>query len=272
GVTWSEAGKGIYLTRTVNGLTNIWKYSLQDKTFTQISFGPGPDYAPMPDPAGRGMFIVNGKSADILTAYDMRTKQSKDIAGENAMQPALSRDGKHLMYITIPSRDRNVLWVSDVDGGNKRKLAEAPSLATGNWSPDSRFLAYADAEAGKTPKAYWVGGDGNGLHTLTWSGDEIQGVIWAADQKSVFLNVFEKGKGPVIWKEAAEGGTPEKVAEGCGFTFDVAPAGNYLFTISTQGERGGIYEFSLAEQKCTLLLPGVTTFGVTVANDGKSFM
>jgi serine/threonine protein kinase len=272
GVTWSEPGKSVFLTRTVSGLTNIWKYNLQDKTFTQISFGPGPDYAPMPDPAGHGMFIVNGKAANILSAYDVRTKQTTDIAGENATQPALSRDSKHLMYITSSSRDRNALWVADVDGSNKRKLAEAPSLATGNWSPDSRFLAYTDAEAGKTPKAYWVGADGSGLHTLTWNGGEIQAVIWGADQKTVFLNIFEKGKGPVIWKEAAEGGTPEKVAEGCGFTFDVAPAGGYIFTLITQGERAGLYEFSLAEQKCTALVPGVITFGLTVANDGKSFM
>jgi len=272
GVTWSEPGKSIFLTRTVNGLTNIWSYNLQDKTFAQISFGPGPDYAPMPDPAGHGMFIVNGKAADILSAYNVRTKQTTDIAGENATQPALSRDGKRLMYITSPSRDRNVLWVADVDGSNKRKLAEAPSLATGNWSPDSRFLAYADAEAGKTPKAYWVGADGSGLHTLTWNGDEIQGVIWGEDQKSLFLNIFEKGKGPVIWTEAAEGGAPQKVAEGCGFTFDVAPAGGYIFTLITQGERAGIYEFSLAERKCTVVVPGVITFGLTAANNGKSFM
>jgi len=272
GVNWSEPGKSIFLTRTVNGLTNIWKYNLQEKTFTQISFGPGPDYAPMPDPAGHGMFIVNGKAADILSAYDVRTKQTIDIAGENATQPALSRDGKHLMYITNPSRDRSALWVADVDGSNKRRLAEAPSLGTGNWSLDSRYLAYMDAEAGKTPKAYWVGADGSGLHTLTWNGGEIQAVIWGADQKTLFLNTYERGKGPVIWKEAAAGGTPEKVAEGCGFAFDVAPTGGYIFTISTQGERSGIHEFSLAEQKCIPLVPGAITFGLTVANDGKSFM
>jgi hypothetical protein len=28
-----------------------------------------------------------------------------------------------------------------------------PSLATGNWSPDDRLLAYSDAEAGKPSKA-----------------------------------------------------------------------------------------------------------------------
>ncbi|HSC46098.1 MAG TPA: protein kinase [Candidatus Acidoferrum sp.] len=272
GITWSEAGRSIYLTRTVNGLTNIWKYDLQGKSFTQVSFGPGPDYAPMPDPAGHGMFIVNGKNADILSAYDVQSKQTTDIAGENATQPAVSHDGKRLMYITSPSRDRNALWVADLDGSNKRKLAEAPSVGTGNWSPDNRFLAYMEAEAGKTPKAYWVGADGSGLHTLTWNGGELQGVIWGADQKTLFLNTFEKGKGPVIWKEAAEGGSPEKLIENCGFSFDVAPAGDYLFTISTQGEIAGINEFSLAERKCIPLLPGVITFGLTVANDGKSFM
>src|SRR5262249_12646937 len=69
GVTWSEPGKSIFLTRTVNGLTNIWKYGLEDKSFSQISFGPGPDFAPMPDPGGRGMYMVNGRPADYLTAY-----------------------------------------------------------------------------------------------------------------------------------------------------------------------------------------------------------
>jgi len=62
------------------------------------------------------------------------------------------------------------------------------------------------------------------------------------------------------------------VAEGCGFTFDVAPAGGYIFTLITQGERAGIYEFSLAEQKSLSLVPGVITFVLTVANDGKSFL
>jgi hypothetical protein len=37
------------------------------------------------------------------------------------------------------------------------------------------------------------------------------------------------------------------------------------------GEKTGIYEFSIADRKCTVLLPGVVTFGARFAPDGKSF-
>jgi len=273
GVTWSEPGKSIFVTRTVNGLTNIWKYSLDDKSFAQISFGPGPDFAPMPDPAGRGMYMVNGKPADYLTAYSPRSKETRDISGENATQPALSRDAKHVMYVTNPARDRGELWVSDLGGGNKRRLAESPSIASGNWSPDDRYVTFASDEPGKGSKAYVIGADGSGLRTLSWNGSSLQGVIWSSDQKSVYLNVFEKGiRGGVIWRESAEGSAPEKLAEGCGFAFDAAPGGEYLLTLIPGGEKVGIYQFSLAERKCTPLLPGVATFGLAAAADGKSFL
>ena len=61
------------------------------------------------------------------------------------------------------------------------------------------------------------------------------------------------------------------MVEGCGFAFDVAPGGKYLLTLVGAGERNGIYEFSLADKKCTSLLPGVVTFGLSFAPDGKSF-
>jgi Tol biopolymer transport system component len=49
-VAWAEPGNSIFLSRTVNGLTNIWKYGLQDRSLTQITFGTGADFSPMPDP------------------------------------------------------------------------------------------------------------------------------------------------------------------------------------------------------------------------------
>ena len=60
-IAWAEIGKTVYVSRTVNGLTNIWKFGLQDKAMTQITSGIGPDFSPMPDPAGKGIYFVNGK-------------------------------------------------------------------------------------------------------------------------------------------------------------------------------------------------------------------
>jgi Tol biopolymer transport system component len=272
-VVWSEPGKSVLLSRTVNGLTNLWKYDLRQKNFTQVSFGPGPDLAPMPDPAGRGIFMVNGKSADLLTTFNVRSKESKDIAGENATQPAISHDGKRVMYVSNPSRERSELWVASIDGSDKRKLAESLSLGTGNWSPDDRYITFFDEVKGQPSKAYVIGADGSGMRALPWSGGSLQGQLWGADQKTILFNSFEKGvANGSVSVSLVEGSEPRKLIDGCGFVFDLAPRGDYAFTLISSGDKSGVYEVSLTDPKCTLLVPGVTTFGITVAPDGKSFL
>jgi serine/threonine protein kinase/Tol biopolymer transport system component len=272
-VVWSESGKSVLFGRTIKGLTNIWKFSLQDKSVAQVTFGTGPDASPMPDPSGKGMYIVNGKSSGFLTAYNTRSKTSTDIASENATQPAVSRDGKRVMYITIPSRDRNELWVSDIDGGNKVRIAPSGNLATSTWAPDNFHLAFTYEEKGKPTKIQMAGADGSGLQTLAWKESTVQNVLWSADQKILYINTFDTGVGrAVIWKESAYGSPPEKLTDSCGLAFGVAPGGQFLISLIAGGDKGGIYEYSLADRSCTMLVPEVVTFGLVIDRDGKSFL
>ena len=272
GVVWADAGNAILFSRTLNGLTNIWKYGLTDKKLEQVTLGTGPDTWPMPDPGGKGLYFVNGKSSGFLTAYNTHTKQSIDVAAENATQPAISPDGKKLMYITVPARDRNELWVADIDGGNKTKIATGESLATGFWSADGSLLSFISEKPGTTDKPYIARPDGSGLQPLVWSGGTVQALQFSPDQKTVYLNSLEKtANGVTISKESVEGSPPETLSDTCGFAFAVAPGGKYLLTLLGGGSKVGIYELSLADLKCTVLVPGVVTFGVVVDKDGKSF-
>ncbi|MFY9801929.1 MAG: protein kinase [Candidatus Acidiferrales bacterium] len=274
GVVWADPDKTILFSRTVNGLTNIWKYGLADKKLEQVTMGTGPDTWPMPDPGGKGLYFVNGKSSGFLTAYNTRTRQSTDIASENATQPAISPDGKKVMYITVPSRDHNELWVADIDGGNKTKIAAAESLATGFWAEDSARLSFIEEKAGSPDKPYIVRVDGSGLQPLTWSGGTVQALLFSPDQKTIYLNSFEKtANATTISQEHAEGSTPEQLTDTCGFAFNIAPGGKYLLTLAGGSQRVvGVYQFSLADRKCTVLVPGVVTFGIVPGKDGKSFM
>ena len=77
------------------------------------------------------MYYVNGKSSGFLTAYHVHSKESTDIVSEDATQPIISPDGKRVMYITLPAPQRTEHWVSDIDGGNKVKLATGENLGTG---------------------------------------------------------------------------------------------------------------------------------------------
>ena len=272
-VVWGEVGKTVLFSRTVSGLTNIWKYNLKDKSLTQVSTGSGPDTSPMPDPGGKGIYFVNGKSTGILTTYNVAAKQFTDIASQNATQPTISPDGKKVMYVTLLSGDRSELWVSNIDGSGKVKLATGGSLGTATWASDAMHLAFLESVFNGADKLFTVSADGSGKRQLPWSGGTLQNALWSRDQKTLYLNVLQKGATETqMWRESVDGTNAEKIVDGCGFGFAVPPGGQYLLVYQGVGDATGIYEFSLADRKCTLLTPNLQTFGITMARDGKSYM
>jgi Tol biopolymer transport system component len=268
---WAEPGNTVLFSRTVNGLTNIWKYNLQDRSLTQITFGTGPDFSPMPDPGGKGIYYVNGKSSGSLAAYRVHSKESTEIVSEDATQPTISPDGERVMYITLPAPDRNELWVSDIDGGNRVKLATGEHLAAGHWAPDNFHLSFDERGASARAKVYLVGADGSGLRQLPPMGGDINNPVWSPDQKSVYMTVWDNAV-MNIWTWGVGGSNPEKFVDNCCIVFDSDPGGQYLLGIVLQGEKTGIYEVSISDRKCISLLPGVVTFSTIFARDGKSFL
>ena len=272
-IVWEEPGKTVLFSRTVNGLANLWRYNLADRSLTQVTFGPGPDYCPMPDPAGRGIYYVNGRQSGYLTAYHVRTKESVDIVAEAASQPIISPDGKRVMYIKLLGPNQTELWVSDLGGGNRIRLASSGWLGTGDWSPDSSQLSFGDY-SGREFKGYIVGADGRGLRQIGRVERALFGIIWSDDGKSLYISTLEAGAGgkSTVWKASADGSNIEKFVDGCSYAFDAAPGGKYLIGDLWSGDDVGIYEISIADRKCIPLLPGVETFYVRFARDGKSFL
>ena len=273
-VTWGEAGKNVLYGRTANGLTNIWKMTVADKSLAQVTFGTGPDRSPMPDTAGKGIYVVIGKSTGYLTAYNTKTKATVDIAGENASQPTVSRDGKKLMYVTAPSRDRGEVWVADIDGGNKAKLAEGASIGVASWAPDDAHLIFFSEEEGKATKFYVVKPDGSDMKTYTApEGVQVVSVLWSPDEKTFFLDGAKKGsRTSAVWRGGTDGSAMEQLVDDCGIAFDVSPDGKYLLSWVGSSEKRGIYAVSIADRTCSLIAPGVTTFGLNIDRDGKSFL
>jgi Tol biopolymer transport system component len=271
-VLWAEPGKTLLLSRTVNGLTNIWKYSLPDRSLTQITFGAGPDFSPMPDPGGKGIYLVNGKSSGFLTAYHVHSKQSTDIVSEDATAPAISPDGKRVMYI-LPAGKNLELWVSDIDGGNKLKIATGgETLNAGTWASDNIHLSFNELATGTESKNYIVGADGSGLRELPPMGGTPMNPVWSPDQKSLYVSVVDKGQLFNIWKWTVDSSNLEKVVDNCVFVQDADPGGQYLLGAVWDGEKAGILEVSISERRCVSLHPGIITASVTFARDGKSFL
>jgi serine/threonine protein kinase len=271
-VVWAEPGRTLLLGRTVNGLTNLWKYSLADRTWTQVTSGPGPDSSPMSDPTGKGIYYVSGKTSGHLTAYHVHSRESVDIASANATQPTISRDGKQVMYIKLPGGDKSELWVSDLEGAHQLKLASSSgSLGTADWSHDSTQLAFMDY-AGGASKGFIVGADGSGLRQIGRVDGSINMMVWSTDDQSLYVNSVWGHSLNSLWKANADGANVQKLLDGCGSVMDIAPDGKYLLSAEVAGAGAGIYEISLPDNKCTPLLPGIETFMIRFAPDGKSFL
>ena len=273
-VVWDEPGSSLLLSRTINGLTNIWKYDLRNRGLTQITSGPGMDYWPMADQRGKGIYFVNGKFSGSLTAYNVQSRESTDITSEAATQPEISRDGKRVMYIKIPAWRRTELWVSDIDGKNKLKIATGESVETGTWASDNTRLSYLELGGSLEAKAYIVRADGSGLRQVPGTGHTlIPKPVWGPDQKSVYLSSLEKTEAlPKIWKWSLNSLGPQELADKCSVVYDVDPEGRYLLGVWPWGESAGIYEVSISDRKCIPLITGVKTHSVTFARDGKSFL
>jgi serine/threonine protein kinase len=268
--TWDEPGKSLLLSHTVNSLQNIWSFNLADRSMTQVSFGPGPDFSPMRNLGDKGFYYVNGKSSAVLTAYYPRTGQSIDVASESPTQPAISPDGKRLIYLTAPERTRNELWLSDIDGKNKVKVASGEKLGTGVWSHDGRQFNFADYSQNAV-RLYIAARDGGGVRAVPWNGQNIGSSIWSGDDKAFYVStIVDSGEQPTTWKVNVDGSNLLKLSDSCAFAGDVSPDDKYLVEFETT--RPGIKELSLADNKCTELLPDAETYGLWFASDGKFFL
>jgi serine/threonine protein kinase len=274
---WGEPGKTVLFSRTVNGLTNIWSYRLQDRALTQITFGTGPDFSPMRDPEGKGIYYVNGQSYGFLTAYYVPTREFKEIASEEATVPNISPDGKRVIYTAFAARKRYELWVAEVDGGHKVKIATLDGKGFGWWAPDNFHVAFFEhtAEAGAFDKAYIVGADGSGLRQFPRTANSIWNMTWSFDQKSIYVTGMDNaGSMPTVWKSSVDGSNAERLVDSCGtgIVTDADPSGQYLLFVVRSGEKTGICEISISDRKCISLLPGALTFLAKFARDGKSYL
>jgi len=140
------------------------EYHLSDRSCTQTTFGAGPDFAPMPDRARRGIYFVSGRLSGALVVYNARTRQSFDLVTESSTQPMLSHNGRRVAYVKFVSGRNQELWLADVDGNNSVKLASSANLVTLSFSPDGSQFAFADAENG-IQRLYVIRSDGSGLCT-----------------------------------------------------------------------------------------------------------
>ena len=271
-VSWGQGDKTILLHRKVNGIVNVWEYDLQNKTYTQMTTGTGPDMYPMKDPGGKGIYYLNGRRSGSLRVYDLRTKTNFDLSGDQPLQPTLSADGKRVMYVTEPEPDREELWIANTDGSEKVKIGSGKVLGTGDWSADGEQLIYQMTDESGTDHLYAVRRDGSHLKEMAVPMSHPQTSVFSRDGGALYVSgMGAPDEGQSTWKMGLDGSAPELIVKGCGAAVDITPDDKYLLmTVLSDRQQSGIFAISLSGKKCTAVVPDVATFLPRFSSDGKS--
>jgi serine/threonine protein kinase/Tol biopolymer transport system component len=278
--SWATPGQSVYLSRRVNGIINIWEFSLADHSFKQVTNGTGPDLDATADPNGKGIYFVSGRSAGTLTLYRFASKQFSDLVNEDATQPMFSSDSRMIAYLTYPEPDKAEIWVIDLTSGNRVKLASSSSgrdLETLAFSHDNRKYLYADAPTdnfrGGDMRLFMVDTDGTHQRQLNWSGEYIGWAGWEPGDQSIIVSGLGRDVNTAKnWRLFLNGSPTVLLSENCGMALDVSPDQKFLLGSVLWGENPGMYQYSLADHKCTTIKSGITTYLTMFARDGKSFV
>jgi hypothetical protein len=103
----------------------------------------------------------------------------------------------------------------------------------------------------------------------------MESALWGAEGKSLYFTGYDRN-GPAngtTWKASVDGTNVEALVEGCGsYIADASPNGQYLLLNGHSGDKQGIYEFSIADRKCNVVVLGISAIIVKFSRDGKSLL
>ena len=168
------------------------------------------------------------------------------------------------------------LWIADIDGGNERKIQSSNvSLETLAWLGDDSQFVFSEVE-GDNSRIYVVNADGTHLRELLAQPGRTDFSAAIRGTTSMMFTSYHGSdvQKATVWKLDLKdpAAKPETLFEGCTGTLDVSPDGNYIAGPVLWGSNPGLYQYSLRDKKCTALKPGLASYFVLYARDGKSFL
>jgi Tol biopolymer transport system component len=222
------------------------------------------------DRTNGGIYFVTTKETGSLYSLDMHTGSSNEIISELASQPALSPDGKSLMYLRVIQRGKNEeIWTSNIDGTNRVRIAAGSRANTGSWSHDGTKIGFTVDE-----KAYVANANGRNLHEIPIKGAAMMNnIIWSTDGEALYItvNVNDFGSNGSVWKAAANGQKADVVMTGY-MVNDISADGKFLLGIGNRADNLGINLISVDDKKSTVIVEEVNSLNAYFAKDGKSIL
>ncbi|MGI9065360.1 MAG: protein kinase domain-containing protein [Pyrinomonadaceae bacterium] len=155
---WAPTGNALFFEGESNGVTNIWRVTIDSQTLTwidgpvRLTTGSGSDTDIALSNDGKHLaFAVTSASTriwsvpfDPVSGKTKGTGQAITAADLDAWGPAVSPDAKELVFsVRRHGSDREELWVKSLKDASSRVLAVDDYSRFGSqWSPDGKQIAY----------------------------------------------------------------------------------------------------------------------------------
>lgn len=118
--------------------------------------------------------------------------------GINELDPALSPDGKHIIYIRLAPIEQNTnsfessIWLMDSNGQNQTMVIGKPNTTYEHpeWSPDGRYIAFSASEGNKFRQIYLYEFETGDTIQLTNDPFNSRFPSWASTGNSLYYSSF----------------------------------------------------------------------------------
>lgn len=143
-----------------------------------------------------------------IEAIDLATRKiTTVISGGVNTYPALSPDGKHIVFRRMLGESNSEVFIADADGANPRNLTSNPSFdGWPSWSPDGRQIAFA-SDRGGNYQIHVMNADGSNARRVSDNDGRGTAPEWSKDGMRIYFPVCRKtppGRGCEIYSVEAK--------------------------------------------------------------------
>ncbi len=198
---WTSDGSYYIFTAYKNDRQALW--AVRESSFlpwqqprpSQLTFPPVFYASPLPSRDGRSIYAYGEVSGGLdVVRFDPLTHRFRPVlSGFPIEEVTFSPDRQWMLY-----SKRNQLWRSRLDGSDRRKLVEDPTISFihgARWNSDSQRILFADTQGGVPSTIYVVSADGGPPQQVL---PPTPSAFWpdpSPDGKTIVFAIIKEGTG-----------------------------------------------------------------------------